>query len=397
MPKTFRFPLRAERHTHVSLYAALADCPSLAGLEAPAAMALLQGLPGDRLSVVKGWHSARQPLSPGELRELPPALILNLSLHGFLLTPSARGPVRDQAPELLEVAEDPESCERSLPSLLGVYGRLAGLTEAKLQTFMANLEAQGLCEAEELLLTDAAALGVMRASPLAGRLRAWASPELFRELSDSDRRWVVGLKLFTDGALGTRTAALSAPYRDGGTGLLLHTDDAWCERLVSLHGFGKPLAIHAIGDRAIEQALSGLECLDREGLHFPSLRLEHAQLITETQARRAKALGITLSMQPNFSSDSVDYADRLEPRHLAANNPFRMLIDRCGFQPGVDLIFGTDGMPHGVEYTLQWNLFPAFPGQRLSLEEYLAGTEPRSAQGECSVAIDEAGRKVTLA
>ena len=61
------------------------------------------------------------------------------------------------------------------------------------------------------------------------------------------------------------------------------------------------------------------------------MRLEHVQFITLPQARRAKDLGVILSMQPNFNSDSEDYADRLGPRDLEANNPFRMLIDQAGF------------------------------------------------------------------
>jgi hypothetical protein len=55
------------------------------------------------------------------------------------------------------------------------------------------------------------------------------------------------------------------------------------------------------------------------------------------------------------------------------NNPFRMLIDQAGFVPGKDLLFGSDGMPHGAAYALNSALFPPYPGQRLTLPEFIAG------------------------
>ena len=78
-------------------------------------------------------------------------------------------------------------------------------------------------------------------------------------------------------------------------------------------------------------------------------------------------------MQPNFNSDSKHYVDRLPPELLASNNPFRMLIDDCGFKPGVDLILGSDGMPHGVKPALKESLFPTFDSQKLTLDEFEKG------------------------
>jgi predicted amidohydrolase YtcJ len=112
---------------------------------------------------------------------------------------------------------------------------------------------------------------------------------------------------------------------------------------------------------------------------------------------RAKDLGVILSMQPNFNSDSVDYADRLCPRDQEANNPFRMLLDQVGFCCGEDLILGSDGMPHGVEYALQWSLFPPFSGQRLAVEELTAGYGPApEARSHSVLMVDEDRRQVRL-
>ena len=121
------------------------------------------------------------------------------------------------------------------------------------------------------------------------------------------------------------------------------------------------------------------------------MRLEHVQLISRDQAFRARDMGLVLSMQPNFTSDSTDYADRLPKASLEGNNPFRMLIDQAGFRPGKDLIFGSDGMPHGIANPASLSLFPPYPGQLLSLEELWTGYGPaRGVSGSVSLEIDEA-------
>jgi predicted amidohydrolase YtcJ len=385
-----------DRHSHPSFYASLLDCPSLSGLDRDGALTLLRSLPGDRLHTVVGWHSGRLPFSEAELERLPPAILVNFSLHGLALTAPARTMLAERDPELVERHSDGSWCERNLPRLLATYAAAAGLSEGKLDTFMLDLKSKGIETVEDMMLSSGEAWRVMNASRWAGRLRFWATPEIYRDLPPDARSAAQGLKLFLDGALGFRSAALSGTYRGGTRGVLLHGDAELRQRLAQLHPWGRPLAIHAIGDLAIEQGLGVLEELARAGLRFDSIRLEHVQFMTEDQGRRARELGIVLSMQPNFNSDSVDYADRLEPRWREVNNPFRLLIDRCGFRPGQDLIFGSDGMPHGAEYALQWSLFPTHPGQRLTLEELLAGYDTGvESDGPVRLSIDGARRSVS--
>jgi len=404
---TARCPMSAEilelpwlydRHSHVSLYAALQGCPDLKGLAPEAALALLRALPGDRVTTVTGWHSSRLPLDADLLASLPPAILINFSLHGFALTEGARRLLAAAQPELLERQADPEWCERNMERLLVFFGTSAGLTPARLDAFMGSLQRAGIGAVDDLLLTDAAALAVIQASPWSARIRCWTSPAIYRRLAPAAQAAIAGLKLFTDGALGARTAAMSAPFLGGGgRGMLTYADPALEAELAAAHALGKPVSVHAIGDRAIEQVLGVLERLAGQGLRFPGARLEHVQFITLVQARRAKALGLVLSMQPNFNSDSEDYADRLDPGLLAANNPFRMLLDEAGFRAGEDLVFGSDGMPHGVEYALQWTLFPAFPGQRLTVPELVAGYGlPPEGRGRCRLAVDRDRREVRL-
>lgn len=362
-----------DHHNHVSLYAAFVGLPDLEGLDETRARERIASLPRDRLSIVKGWRGAILPLGPVELRAAPPCVVVNSSLHGFAISEAAFPFVSETWPELAEHRGDIAWGERHLPELFVFYGAVAGLDSEKLSAFISGLERVGTFSAEDMTVSGAEALAVIRASNYASRVTAWATPEVYRRLGASDRGACAGIKLFLDGSLGAKSAALDAPFSDGKEGMLVYRDEELASLLSDLAAFHTRLSIHAIGHRAIEQALQALGRLVRDGIAFPEIRLEHVQFISEAQARRCKDLGILLSMQPNFNSDSVDYADRLIPRHRDENDPFRMLIDRVGFVPGKDLLFGSDGMPQGPRAALEQSLSPPRPGQRLDLDEFVAG------------------------
>ncbi len=100
-------------------------------------------------------------------------------------------------------------------------------------------------------------------------------------------------------------------------------------------------------------------------------------------------------MQPNFSFNSVDFTDRLSGEYLKKNNPFRMLIDEVGYEPGEDLIFGSDGMPHGVEYALKSTLFPPLENQKFTMDEFEKGycVDDRT-KGDIEVEIDRGKEEI---
>ncbi len=164
---------------------------------------------------------------------------------------------------------------------------------------------------------------------------------------------LVGVKLYADGSIGARTASLSRPYEDRpetmGQPALSARDIK--ELMVGFHASGAQVAVHAIGDAAIEEALAGAEAAISEGPE-PRLapRLEHLEVIHPLQLHRLARLGLVASLQPNFISrwgqPSGMYERRLGAR-FRRMNPLRAFARQGG-----QLCFGSDGMPFGPLYGL---------------------------------------------
>ena len=385
-----RIPLLNDRHTHISFYAALSaaadlsDCTTLKG-----ALAVLKKQKGP-LVVARGWRNNCYDLPSGELDKLGPVAVCNVSLHSFRLNKAARKKLAPRYPGIIARIDDQDWVERNLNRIFELFTVSGGA--GAIPEYMAGLAALGIWAAGDMLVSSDAAARVLTGK-YPGRVTLWTEPEYYKKLGAAARAAVHGIKLFADGALGARTAALTGSYRGGGKGVLLHTDAELRALILSAAALTGRVAIHAIGDAALEQVLTALE--QAAGKKKFEARLEHAQLITLEQAQRARELGVKLCMQPNFSADSTDYADRLPARYLRGNNPFRMLIDRAGFMPGRDLTFGSDGMPHGAQAALEGALFPPYPGQRLSLGEFAAGyCLPDFKAGWIDVAVDEVKKKV---
>lgn len=124
--------------------------------------------------------------------------------------------------------------------------------------------------------------------------------------------WVTyeGFKLFLDGSLGARTAALSSPYADaGGSGMLLHTHRYLMEAMEKAVERGNIILSHAIGDAAVEQLLDVIEALGAKGTvpAFPYL-LNHVQVCRPDQLERMRTLPVACVVQPTYVASDIDMA-----------------------------------------------------------------------------------------
>ena len=396
-----RIPLLRDRHSHPLLYAALMDAVDLnqPGETRESAIERIRTRSADggaRWTIATGWNSGRFALDKADFDGLPPVVVLSLSIHGLIVNDNGRMLLRAQDATVADHLDDQDWIERNLRRVLNLFAR-SGASAERLKTFFGRLRALGVHSVEEMLLVGEDEIQLFDDAGLASRTQFWAAPETYDLASPANRERIHGIKLFTDGAIGMTTAALHEKYRTADHhGMLLYSDQE-LEALIARYSGEKPMAIHAIGDAAIDQVVSAVERVARKVASRRLIRIEHAQFISESTARRAKALGLHLSMQPNFSEDSVAYADRLPAGYPAINNPFRMLIDRVGFVPGVDLYFGSDGMPHGVQPALRQSLFPdgGYEGQVLTLDEFIAGyCLPDMTHGSIDVEIDPVSRSV---
>ena len=123
---------------------------------------------------------------------------------------------------------------------------------------------------------------------------------------------VRGVKMYMDGALGSRGAALLSPYSDAeGTGLIVTPRAAIDAALAKARASGAQIAIHAIGDRgnrivldAYQQAFVG----DPAALKAARWRVEHAQILAPEDLPRFAQLGVVASMQPSHAIGDLFFA-----------------------------------------------------------------------------------------
>ena len=173
---------------------------------------------------------------------------------------------------------------------------------------------------------------------LSGR-KAWGE---YRERgaveSIGDGQLTVGaVKLWLDGALGSRGAALHAPYCDDprNTGLVLVPPED-VERLTrEAVARGFHVWVHAIGDRANTLVLDVFEKVLADGGPPPRLRVEHAQILAPADIPRFARLGVVPSMQPTHCTSDMRWAgERLGPERLAGAYAWRSVLDTGAYIAG---------------------------------------------------------------
>jgi predicted amidohydrolase YtcJ len=149
-----------------------------------------------------------------------------------------------------------------------------------------------------------------------------------------------GVKLYADGALGSRGAWLKAPYSDApsqsGAGFL---SDAQLRNLMSRAAMdGYQVAVHAIGDRANAQVLGAIDELAPTYGGDRRWRIEHAQIVDPADLAQFGKYGIVASMQPvHQTSDRTMAEARLGPGRLAGAYAWATMLKN-----GATLTFGTD-------------------------------------------------------
>jgi len=137
------------------------------------------------------------------------------------------------------------------------------------------------------------------------------------------------IKILTDGSLGARTAALAEPYNDEpkAKGMTLYTQEELNRLVRKAHDANLQLAIHAIGDQAVDMTLTAIEkALAKSPRKNLRHRIEHASVLNKKQIDRMKKLNLIASIQPHFIISDFWVIDRLGPKRARWVYPFKTLM-----------------------------------------------------------------------
>lgn len=194
--------------------------------------------------------------------------------------------------------------------------------------------------------TTSIMLESLRALKTKGKLRSriyvmldWTEEDLleryFREGPEIDPdHWLTVrcVKIFVDGALGSRGAALLEPYADAPqeTGLVTTPEDRVYELTRRSLNNRMQVAVHAIGDRANRITLDAFTraIQDVPGVKDHRLRVEHAQVVALEDIPRFAALNLVLSMQPPHCTSDMPWVEtRLGPERVRRAYAWRSILD----------------------------------------------------------------------
>jgi predicted amidohydrolase YtcJ len=201
---------------------------------------------------------------------------------------------------------------------------------------------------------------------------------LYYQIMDVDKVLGLGLPriggcILLDGDVDPHTAALSEPYADDAAcyGTLYHTQAEIDAFVLRAHKAGLQVAMHAVGDGAVEQALNAYEAaLAAHPCQDHRHRIEHCEVIREDQIQRAQHLGVALAIQPPFNHfwPHFEYVATLGEERAWKVDPVRRLM-----RPRLLVSGGSDSTvtPLGPMIGVHAAVNHSNPAERVSVQEGL--------------------------
>lgn len=229
---------------------------------------------------------------------------------------------------------------------------------------------------------------------------AWFEAELAntrpQAVAPDDHYALAGVKIYTDGALGSRGAAMLQAYTDrpGHLGLMRYERDALQRMVERATAQGWQIAAHAIGDAANRMMLDAYASIAETRRLRP--RIEHAQILHPDDIPRFAQLGVIASMQPTHATSDMSWApERIGPERLAGAYAWQSLINS-----GAHVCFGSDfpvelaDITHGLYAALTRQDAQGHPAGGWQPEECV--TFEQALAGFTSEAAYAAGREAHL-
>ena len=225
--------------------------------------------------------------------------------------------IPQESPEQIEEAVSLAIQEMLSLGITGVHD--AGVSQRVWQIFQ-DLDAKG-----ELAVHINAMVG-----GVTDQTRPWIEKGPV-EPSASSRLSLTGVKIYSDGALGSRGAAMLEPYDDepGNQGLLFYDQSEMNEQVLTAVSNGFQANVHAIGDAANRQVLDALEEAINAYPESSRHRVEHAQVVAVEDIPRFAELELIASMQPTHATSDKNMAqDRIGVERLEGAYAWRTFLDQ---------------------------------------------------------------------
>lgn len=290
------------------------------------------------------------------------------------------GLLQETAQELVKRVLPPYTLEETKAALAAAGGRMAaeGITSAQdawagwiaPEEFRAYQEAvvEGLLPQRVWLMVDVERLRI-------GDTRFDFAFGLHTGFGN-ERLCLGAIKIFNDGSLIGRTAAMSQPYVDppDTKGFLVKSEETICEQVRLAHAGGWQVAMHAIGDRAVEVALDAIEAAMGPEARRYRPRVEHCGVLRPDLIERIRRLGAVIVTQPRFIYELGDgFRAALGEERLRLTYPLASLR-------GLPVAFSSDrpvvdGAPlRGIQAAVTQRTArgtPYMPQESISVEEAL--------------------------
>ncbi|MFD9376032.1 amidohydrolase [Streptomyces sp. NPDC059999] len=364
--------------------------------------------PADRVLLGHGWDAARWPERRAPRREEldratggRPLYLSRIDVHSAVVTTALLDLVPGGAG--LVACDEPLTADAHHAVRAVALGAVGPAQRAEAQRAALDRAASlGIgsvheCGGPEISSPEdfTALLDLARTHPGPRVFGYWAD----RDLDLAKRLGAVGAAgdLFVDGALGSHTACLHAPYTDAahtGTGYLDARDVA--AHVAACTEQGLQAGFHAIGDAAVSAVVEGVraaaETVGLARVRAARHRVEHAEMMTPATIAAFAELGLTASVQPAFDAawggEDGMYADRLGAERARTLNPYAALL-----KAGVPLAFGSDApvTPLDPWGTVRAAAFHRTPEHRISVRAAFAA---HTRGGWRALGRDDAGTLV---
>ena len=268
------------------------------------------------------------------------------------------------------------------------------------QRIQALLKAQENCMAVGLTsVTDAgqdiATIELIDSLQQAGQLKihvnAMVNPDdetmdhfMQQGVIDKERLTVRSVKIYADGALGSRGAKLLEPYSDdpSNTGLIVESDDFYRHVCQKAYDAGYQVCCHAIGDGGVHHIL-GIYSEYLKGQNDLRWRIEHSQVVDEADFQRYGELSVIPSIQTTHCTSDMDWADERLGERIKNAYAYQRLLQQNGW------------VVNGTDFPIE-DISPIYTFYAAVARKHLDGTPAEGFQMENAMSREQALRSITI-